>query len=80
MQITVRLLASYRRYLPEDHDARAGYLLEVSPGRSVGDVLADLPIPKGDPFTFFVNGRHAGQDQTLQAGDVLTVFPAAGGG
>ena len=80
MQITIRLLATYRRYLPEGHDAQAGYPLTVPSGATVGDVLADLPIPPGDVYTFFVNGRHAQRDQVLQPGDALSVFPAIGGG
>lgn len=80
MQITVRLLASYRRYLPEGHDAKGGYLHEIAPGAQVGDVLADLPIPPNDVYTFFVNGQHADRDRVLQAGDVLAIFPAVGGG
>jgi molybdopterin synthase sulfur carrier subunit len=80
MQITIRFLASYRQYLPEEHNGRAGHPKEVPPGATVGDILADLPIPPTDVYTFFVNGRHAVRDQILQAGDVLSVFPAAGGG
>ena len=80
MLITVRLLASYRQYLPQDHDAQAGYPVLVQPGTQVSDVLAELPVPRGDVFTFFVNGRHAKRDQILQAGDILSVFPAVGGG
>jgi molybdopterin converting factor small subunit len=80
MQITVRLLASYRRYLPRGQDATGGFPHEIAPGTRVGDVLADLPIPPDDVYTFFVNGRHADREQTLQAGDVLAIFPTAGGG
>ena len=80
MQITIRLLASYRRYLPEDHDAQAGYVREVTPGSRVGDLLGELPIPAGDAVTHLVNGRHAGREQVLQAGDVVALFPAMGGG
>jgi sulfur carrier protein ThiS len=80
MQITIRLLASYRHYLPEDSDTRASYPLEIPSGASVSDVLAELPIPEQDHFTFFVNGRHAQQDRVLHDGDVLSVFPAVGGG
>lgn len=80
MQITVRLLASYRRYLPEGHDTQAGFAYEVAPQARVGDVLATLPVPADDPFTFFVNGRHAEREQMLEPGDVLSVFPAVGGG
>jgi molybdopterin converting factor small subunit len=80
MQITVRLLASYRRFLPEDHDDGAGFGLKVEPGSRVSDVLAELPIPAGDAFTCLVNGRHAERAQELKAGDVLSIFPAVGGG
>ena len=80
MQITIRLLASYRQYLPQEHDAQAGYQYQAPPGAHVSDVLGELPIPPGDVFTFFVNGRHAQRDRSLQEGDVLSVFPAVGGG
>jgi molybdopterin converting factor small subunit len=80
MQITIRLLASYRQYLPTEHDVQAGYQVQALPGARVSDVLAKLPIPTGDVLTFFVNGRHAQPGQELQEGDVLSVFPAVGGG
>lgn len=80
MHITVRLLASYRRYLPQGHDTSAGYSHPITPGTRVGDVIAGLPIPPNDVYTVFVNGRHAEREQVLQAGDVLAVFPAVGGG
>ena len=80
MQITVRLLASYRRYLPDGHDAQAGYPRDVAPDVRAGEVLDELPIPPSETYTFLVNGRHAGRDQMLRAGDILAVFPAAGGG
>ena len=80
MKITVRLLASYRRYLPEGHDEQAGYPLDVPSGTRVSDVLAGLPVPQDDPFTTLVNGRHAQREQVLRAGDVMAVFPAVGGG
>jgi sulfur-carrier protein len=78
--VTVRLLASYRQYLPPDHDNRAGYDLQVAHGTVAGKVLQELPIPAGERYTFLINGRHAERDQVLREGDVLSVFPAAGGG
>jgi molybdopterin converting factor small subunit len=80
MQITVRLLASYRRYLPKDHDAKASYLVEIPPGSRLDEALADLPIPPKETYTFLLNGHHAGRDRILRPGDVLAVFPAVGGG
>ena len=80
MQITVRLLASYRQYLPADCSSQAGYPYQVEDDALAGEVLAALPIPPGDAYTFLINGRHAQRDQALQEGDLLSVFPAAGGG
>lgn len=80
MQITVRLLASYRRYQPQRCEDLVDCPHEVPPGTRVGDLLADLAIPPVEVYTFLVNGRHAGRDQVLQAGDVVSLFPAVGGG
>jgi molybdopterin converting factor small subunit len=80
MKITIRLLATYQRYLPEGHDARMGYRHDIANDACVGDVLDELPIPPSEAFTVLVNGRHARQDQVLQPGDQLAVFPAACGG
>jgi sulfur carrier protein ThiS len=80
MEITIRLLASYRQYVPGGPRGDPSYRLRVDAGARVADVLADLPIPPNDAYTFFVNGRHAERGQALQAGDVLSVFPAVGGG
>lgn len=80
MDITIRLLAAYRHYLSEEYREQGAYLQHVTPGATVGEILAGLPLPPGEPFTFFLNGRHAERDQLLLANDVLTIFPAAGGG
>jgi molybdopterin synthase sulfur carrier subunit len=80
MQITVRLLASYRRYLPDNHDQHAGYAHDVAAGTTLSDLLTELPIPQEEPYTFFLNGRHADRGRTLEEGDVVSVFPAVGGG
>jgi sulfur carrier protein ThiS len=80
MQVTVRLLASYRRYQPQGCEGQVDCAREVPPGTRVGDLLADLAIPPAEVYTFLVNGRHAGRDQILQAGDIISLFPAVGGG
>jgi molybdopterin converting factor small subunit len=80
MQITVRLLANYRRYLPGEHDHQAGFAHDVAAGTTLADLRAKLPIPPEDPCTFLLNGRHVESGQVLEAGDVVSVFPAAGGG
>jgi molybdopterin synthase sulfur carrier subunit len=82
MQITVQLLATYRRYLPPavDHDTPDSYPHDIAPGTTAGDVLASLPLAPNERYTFLINGRHAERQQILQPGDLLTIFPPAGGG
>jgi sulfur carrier protein ThiS len=80
MQVTVRLLAIHCRNLPAGQDAGEGFPVEIEPGDRVADLLPTLPLPPTDTYTVLVNGRHAERDQILEAGDVLSVFPAAGGG
>jgi len=80
MQITIRLLASFREYLPTEHDDQGAYTQEIPAGTPVRRVLQALSIPPADRCTFFVNGRHGTRDQILEDGDVLTLFPAVGGG
>jgi sulfur carrier protein ThiS len=80
MLIVIRLLADYRRYLPAGRETQAEYSLEVKPGATIQQVLRSLPIPAESPCTFLVNGRHVVRDQVLCEGDILSVFPAVGGG
>ncbi|MBN1136657.1 MAG: MoaD/ThiS family protein [Anaerolineae bacterium] len=84
MQITVQLLATYRRYLPPaaDQTGRApdSYPHDVAPGATVGDLLAALPFTPADLYTVLLNGRHAEPHDLLHPGDLLTIFPPAGGG
>ena len=58
----------------------AGASVTIPEGARVADLLAELPLPAGAVYTFFVNGRHAEPHQLLQEGDELVLFPAVGGG
>ena len=80
MQITIRLLGSFRHYALASGYPHSEYPCQVEEGALVSLVLPTLPLPPGEAYTFLVNGRHARPDQALQDGDHLTVFPAAGGG
>ena len=74
MNVEVRLFATFRegRFKTKEVEAAAGY--------SVGDVLKDLEIPVDEVGILMVNGEDSAFDRTLEAGDVLAVFPAVGGG
>jgi sulfur carrier protein ThiS len=78
MNITLKLFASLRRYLPEDCTGSACDL-EVDPGTTVADVLARYGVPT-EGIVILVNGRSVDLDQALEEGDVMAVFHALAGG
>jgi sulfur carrier protein ThiS len=51
----------------------------VAPGTTVGVLMAALAVGEPD-LTVLVNGRHAGPDRLLQAGDEVAVLRHAEGG
>ena len=84
MQITVQLLATYRRYLPPSAGQTGptpdSYIHDVAPGVTAGDLLVTIPFAPGELYTILINGRHAEPHDLLHPGDLLTIFPPAGGG
>ena len=74
MEIEVRLFAGLR----EGRFRKR--VLDVPDDSRLGDVLRRLDIPEEDVSLPLVNGRYSEMDRALQAGDVLSLFPAVGGG
>jgi sulfur-carrier protein len=54
--------------------------LDVSPGTTVDQVLAQLGIPATETRILFVDHRAATVAKVLSGGEQLGVFPAIGGG
>ena len=82
MNIRLRLFATLREYLPE---GGAEVALELSSdAATVADALAVQGVPLNLAHVAFVNGRHVLKPELptriLQDGDVVSVFPAVGGG
>ena len=75
-QIKVQLYADLRRYI----DGATGIEVEIEPGRTIGQVLDQLGVPREQARIFFVNHRVAKLEQSLQGGERLDVFSAIGGG
>ena len=75
MHITIKCFATLSRFTPKDADA-----FSVTPGESVGSVVARLGIPLGELKLVFVNGAHCALDTPLADGDRVGLFPAVGGG
>jgi sulfur-carrier protein len=74
MEIEVRLFATLRQ---GRFDRRRE---PVAAGGRLGDVLRQLALDPRDVAIKLVNGREAELDQALQPGDVVSLFPAVGGG
>ncbi|MGC8786428.1 MAG: MoaD/ThiS family protein [Anaerolineae bacterium] len=79
MRITVKLYATLRRYKP-DLTPGAGFSLDVPPGATVGQVVAQLGIPDGVALVPMVNDEVQGLDHVLAEGDTLSLFPPVAGG
>jgi molybdopterin converting factor small subunit len=75
--VRLRLFAGLRKVLPPGPDP---YPAEVADGATVAEVLDTFGVPRSKPRIIFVNGRHAGLDQILLDGDLLSVFPPVAGG
>ncbi len=74
MQIEVRLFAGLRAGRFKKR------VLHVPDDSRLRDILRRLEIPRDNVSLPLVNGRYAELTRPLQAGDVLSLFPAVGGG
>jgi sulfur carrier protein ThiS len=79
MRITLKLFATFRRYLPRGSSGHACYL-EVPAGTTVVEILNRFEVPTDGAAVILVNGRTAEPGQVLQEGDAVAVFPAMAGG
>jgi molybdopterin synthase sulfur carrier subunit len=79
MEIEVRLFATLRDYLPRG-SSQFSCRVEADEKTRIRDILAKLKIPEEIPKIILVNGIHAKKDQSLKAGDVVSVFPPVAGG
>ncbi|HOI15379.1 MAG TPA: MoaD/ThiS family protein [Geobacteraceae bacterium] len=74
MKVKVKLFATFR-------EGRFGEeLREYAAGTTVGDVLNELNLPLEEIGATLINHRHVEEDQPLQDGDNLSIFPLVGGG
>jgi molybdopterin converting factor small subunit len=74
MRLTVKLFAGFQK------DRFAIRELETEPGTLVQGILDQFEIPAAKVGVLMVNGRHVDVARTLEAGDVLAIFPVIGGG
>ena len=79
MKISVKLIATYRKLLPEDAAGNT-IEIEVAEGSRVEDVLREFNVPLDRASVILVNGRSPEAGQALEAGDLVVAFPALAGG
>ena len=74
-RIELRLYASLRKW----RDPPIGDLA-VGPSVVIQSLLGEIGIPADEVAVVFLNGRRARLEDKLADGDVLSLFPAIGGG
>jgi molybdopterin converting factor small subunit len=79
VRVQVRLLGTYRRYLPASAHG-ATYSMDVPIGTRIESLLTCLPVPPDDDRVILVNGRSPQWGQVLEEGDTVAAFPAMAGG
>jgi molybdopterin synthase sulfur carrier subunit len=79
MQVTVKLFATLTRY---GRGERAGtpFIIELSEGASLHDLVSQLQIPTEETRVMFVNGIIQESGYSLKDGDEVGLFPPIGGG
>jgi molybdopterin converting factor small subunit len=74
MRVTVRLFASLRK------GRTKSAVLDLADGAALRAVLQRLEIPEDEVSLRLVNGQFAEFEQVLASEDVVSLFPAIGGG
>lgn len=83
MKIKLRLFATLQEYLPPG-SSNSETIIDLPEASTIPDALAVLAVPMNLPHIVFVNGRHVLRPdltgRQLADGDILSAFPAIGGG
>jgi|APSaa5957512622_1039677.scaffolds.fasta_scaffold293512_1 sulfur-carrier protein len=79
MKVKLKLLATYRHFLPPEA-AEGQIVLSIPEGLSAVELVLRYGVPVGDASVILVNGQTPQSDDLLQDGDVVFVFPAIAGG
>lgn len=74
IKVEVRLFASLRK------NREKKYFLELDADSNILDIVDSLEISQEDINLFLLNGIDGDVNRKLKDGDVLSLFPPAGGG
>jgi sulfur carrier protein len=79
MNITLKLFATFREYLPEGNNGHACNL-EVPDASPVDAIMNQIQLPKDIPKIILINGIQKTASELLKDGDTLSIFPPIAGG
>ena len=79
MQITLKLIATYRKLLPPEADGNT-IELDLPAETTIADVLAQFDVPQDASSVVLLNGTVSPPETILQNGDKVAVFSATAGG
>jgi molybdopterin converting factor small subunit len=80
MEVTLRLFADLRKYLPTIGSDGKKAILNVPNGTTIQELASKISIPEDSLQIILVNGHNASLDQRLSEGDELSIFPFMAGG
>ena len=79
MNVTVKLFASVRRYLPKNANGNS-CVIKLNTGATVATLVDYMSIPPDIPKMMLVNGLHCDSSHKLTEGDVVSIIPPIAGG
>jgi sulfur carrier protein ThiS len=79
MALQIFLNATLRQYVA-NYNPYQGISLEVEPGTTVAQVIAQVGLPPKEVTLIMVDGRRREADFVVQGNERLGLFPPIGGG
>jgi sulfur carrier protein ThiS len=77
MKVQLKLIASYRDYLPPEYEGKAD--IDVPEGTTAVSILEDLGVPL-EETVILIDGRTYEPGEILKEGNVVFAFHATAGG
>jgi sulfur carrier protein ThiS len=74
MKVTVKLFATLRKNNLKQQQ------VEIAENYRIEDIMDEIKITPDKVAIIMVNGRRTGLDHILKSGDIVSLFPAVGGG
>ena len=73
--VQIKLFATLAKFMPETPEC-----YRIRPNATVGEILAQLGIPREKARLIFIDGLKADLETKLTGGERIGIFPPVGGG